>query len=150
MPRTKGAKARRTLLAYDDLDRLGVNPLEQLMQTRRLALEAFTSMRGYSDKGDAGVGYLGLVMRADIEMLSLKYAKLSAIAIKDITSNEKSGEKQITTEEAIKIIQSDPFSPPEIKNIDTAKVIEVMNTTIDAPFLPSGRSVDEIDEDHGI
>lgn len=150
MPRTKGAKARRTLIAYEDLERLGLNPLEQLMETRKLAMEAFKSFRGMSNNSDAGVGYLGLVMKADIEMVSLKYAKLSAIAIKDITNGESSSERSLTTEDAIKIIQSDPFSPPEIKNIDTARVIEVMSATIDKPFLPSGNTIDDIDEEHGI
>ena len=137
MPRTKGAKARRTLLAYEDIERLGIDVLENLMQTRKLALEAFTSMRGYSDKGDAGVGYLGLVMRADIELLSLKYAKLSAIAFKDL-GKENESEKTISTKEAIDIIKSDPLSPKEIKTIDTDRVLEAMKSNISTPFLPSG------------
>lgn len=144
MARTPGAKARRTLMAYEDIERLGIDVLENLMETRKMALDAYKSGRGLSDKGDAGVGYLGLVMRADIELLSLKYAKLSAIAFKDISDNTSS-EKTISTAEAVEIIKNDPFSPPEIKNIETDRVLDAMKSNIATPFLPSG--MDEINKD---
>lgn len=139
MAKTRGAVHKRSLLAHDDLERLGINALENLLETRQMALDAFRSLRGYNEKNDSGVGYLGLVMRADLEILALKYAKMSAIAFKDVTDRSED-KKPMTTADAIKTIQADPFAPKEIKELPTEKIIDAMESTIKTPFLPSGNS----------
>lgn len=137
MARKHNSVNKRSLLALKDLERLGIEPLEMLLETRRTALEAFKSMRGFSDKSDAGVGYLGLVMRADIELLGLKYAKMSAIAIKDMT--EKSDKAPLNTAQAIDIIKNDPFAPEEIKEVPNEQIIEAMSKNFDSLALPKGK-----------
>ena len=137
MGKTVGSVRKRSLLAHADLERLGVEALDNLLETRKLALEAFKSMRGYSDKGDAGVGYLGLVMRADIEICQLKYAKLSALAISDMRDDSKES-KPLSTKEAVEIIKNDPFSPKEVKEISTDRVVEVIDRQFNTLSLPSG------------
>ena len=130
-----GSVNKRALLAHHDIERLGINALENLLETRQMALDAYKQMRGYSEKGDAGVGYLGIVMRADLEILALKYAKMSAIAFKDLT--DRSEERQpLTTAQAIDAIKSDPFSPKEVKEMPTERILEAMDSKINAPFLP--------------
>lgn len=137
MARKHNSVNKRSLLALKDLERLGIEPLEMLLETRRTALEAFKSMRGFSDKSDAGVGYLGLVIRADIELLGLKYAKMSAIAIKDMT--DKSDRQPMNTAQAIDIIKADPFAPQEIKEIPNEQIIDAMSKNFESLALPKGK-----------
>ena len=137
MAKTHGSVHKRSLLAHDDLDRLGVQALENLLETRALALKAFKDMRGYSDKSDAGVGYLGLVLRADLEIVALKYAKMSALAIKDMTDRSEA-KQPLNTAQAIKVLQNDPFCSPELKEIPTEKILDAMESKIKTPFLPAG------------
>jgi len=136
MANPKGSVRKRSLLAHDDLERLGINALENLLETRRLALESFKGFRGLSENSDSGVGYLGLVMKADLEILALKYAKMSAIAIKDFTDVED--RKPMSTADAIKTILADPFCSPELKELPTEKILDAMKSSIKTPFLPSG------------
>lgn len=141
MGRVKNGVNKKSLLAHIDLERLGIEPLENLLETRRIALEAFKSMRGFSEKSDAGVGYLGIVLRADIELLALKYAKMSAIAIKDMSDNSE--KKVISTSEAVDIIKADPFAPKEFKEIPNDRIIDAMNKNFEVPLLPNGKKATE-------
>lgn len=141
MAKTRGAVHKRSLLAHDDLERLGINALENLLETRQMALDAFRSLRGYNEKNDSGVGYLGLVMRADLEILALKYAKMSAIAFKDVTDRSED-KKPMTTADAIEVLRSDPFCSPDLKELPTEKILNAMESKIKTPFLPSGEKND--------
>ena len=132
-----GRPNKRSLLAYEDLERLGVDALKNLLETRELAMQAFKNHRGDNQNNDSGVGYLGLVMKADIEILGLKYAKLSAIAFKDMTSDDDKAEP-MSTARAVEVIKNDIFNPD--RQI-TQNVIEAINENREKlEELPMGKS----------
>jgi hypothetical protein len=127
-------KIKRTLVAHADLERLGANPIEMLVDVYREAMTAFKQGRGLSDKGDAGAAYLGVAGKAAVDLAKFRHPTLSAVAI---TEQTPMGEP-MTTKQAINILKSDPFAPQEIKDIDTARIVEAIDSTISTPFLPPG------------
>lgn len=149
-----GLPKRASLLATKDLERIGFNPIEALVQAHRElddlkaeAFKAYKSMRGYGEKNDAGVGYLSNAIRAVTEQGNIadkiaryKHPQLAAIAVKDLSfdSNQKA---PISTQQAIDIIKNDPFAP---KDIPTSQILDAAKSGIHAPFLPSGvKNTDE-------
>lgn len=131
---------RHSLLAIYELDRLGLNPIEMLAETYKLALEAYKSGRGWNDRGDAGAAYLGVAVKAASDLAKFKHPTLSAVGIKDLDSAEP--KETINTAKAVEVLKSDPFAPKEIKEIPTDRIINALNSTIQSPFLPSGRRED--------
>lgn len=127
---------RASLTAHATLERLGIEPMEMLKEVYDLAIEAYKSGRGYSDKSDSGTGYLSVAGKAASDLARFKHPMLSAIAVKDL-SNEKEDKKPMTTQEAIEVIKNDPFSP---KSIQASDVIDAMKSKIQTPMLPGGNN----------
>lgn len=125
----RNAPLKTLRLAADDLDRLGVNPLEKLNEIMELALSAYKSGRGLHKQGDAGPHYLNVALGCAKEMAAFRYAKLQAMAITEIKQPNEA--RPVNTMEAMKVIKSDPFAQ---------KVIEQMDSTIHAPGLPLGEA----------
>lgn len=131
-PKNRPIPPRRdTLLAKADIERLGLNPIEMLAEVYRLAIEGYKAGRGMTDKVDSGAAWLAVARQAANDLCSYKHPKLSAVAVKDIR-DPASERPPITTAEAVKILESDPFK------VSTADVVEQMKNTIHAPALPTG------------
>lgn len=137
-PRKSRAPQKRSYLAIHDMERLGINPIEYLHEVFQESLKAFKDGRGYSDKGDAGAAYLGVAAKCASDLAKFKHPTLSAIALKDMSQSEEGDDKAITTIEAVRILQADPFASEQMKQIDTKRVIEAMESTIEKPTLPKG------------
>lgn len=133
----KGRPNKNSLLAHGDMERLGVNPIEMLVEVYREAMNAYKTGRGYGEKSDAGSQYLAVAGKAAIDLAKFKHPTLSAIAVKDMS--QESEKNPMTTAEAIEVIKSDPFAPKEIKEIPSEKILEAMNSQISTPFLPTGK-----------
>lgn len=129
---------KRSMLAVGDLDRLGCNPIERLIEIAEMNITAFKSMRGYGEKGDAGPQYLANATRAYIELAKFKHPTLSAVAIKDIGA-DNAQRAPLTTAEAIDVLKADPFAPKSIKEIPTEQIMDAMNSQINTPSLPFGK-----------
>lgn len=141
------------MMASYELDRLGINPIEELYRCinelkdlKEEALRAYKSMRGFSEKSDAGTQYLASAVRAVADQAAIattlakfKHPTLSAVAMKDMTDMESS-KAPMTTAEAINTLKSDPFAPAGLKEIPTERILDAMKTPLNAPFLPSGNS----------
>ena len=122
------------MLAKNDLDRLGINPIEYLNEVYKLSVQAFKDEGGHS-----GAAYLAVAGKAASDLASYKHPKLTAVAITEMQLVED--RMQLTTEQAIEIIKKDPFATKEVKAIDTHRVLEAMATTIESPFLPQGELI---------
>ena len=131
-------KNKLNILAHNDLDRLGANPIEMLVEVYREAMQAYKSGRGITDKADNGAQFLAVAGKAAVDLAKFKHPTLSAIAVKDMTP-ESEGKEPLTTAQAIDVIKSDPFAPKEIKEIPTDRIVEAMNSPLNAPFLPMGK-----------
>jgi len=127
---------RHSLAAIAEIDRLGVNPLEMLIEVYRLSIEAYKRERGLSDKGDAGPAFLSTAQAAANNLASYRYPKLSAIGVKDLSEGE-SDRPPMTTREAMKIIASDPFA---LNPGSTEEVIDQMASGTQTPHLVKGES----------
>lgn len=135
-------KNRLNLLAHADLDRLGANPIEMLVEVYREAMTAYRAGRGITEKGDNGAQFLAVAGKAAVDLAKFKHPTLSAIAVKDVSENN-SDKEPLTTREAIDVIKSDPFAPKEIKNIPTDRIVEAMNSSIQSPLLPTGQKTSD-------
>lgn len=150
--RPLGRKNIRSYMAAEDLDRLGINPIEEAIKAAKeleemkiKALEAFDKHRGNNPEGgDAGTQYLASAIKCITEkaaifvtMAKFKHPTLSAVAVRDVTDINESKEP-MTTAQAIDIIKSDFFSPDYVKSISTEQVIEAINTNNDNMELPIG------------
>lgn len=131
--------SKKSLLAHHEMDRLGINPLEMLKEIYDEAREAFkkSSTPYQNDQGNlisppGDAAMLAVAVRAATELAGYKHPKLSAIAIQDLNEREKDA-KPMTTEEAMKVIQNDPF------NKTKDRVVEAINATIDVPVLAGGK-----------
>ena len=143
--RPLGRKNIRAYMASSELERLNINPIEGALQSIKelddiikLNVDAFKMMRGYTDDSDQGSAYLANAIRAVtakkdtyLALARFKYPTLTAVAIKDFSENE-SELKPVNTEEAIKIINSDPFRDT------TKKVIDSMTEVRNINILPKG------------
>lgn len=132
-------------MAANELDRLGINPIEEALKCVQQLddlinknVKAFESMRGFSDRADSGTQYLANALRGVSEksaiymtLAKFKYPTLSAVALKDYTE-EKEDLRPINTQEAMKIINSDPFKEHTKKVVDS--ITEVRNIQV----LPKG------------
>jgi hypothetical protein len=123
--RPLGRRSFKTYLADQELNRLAINPIEEAIKclaelddVKEMNLKAFRELRGYgSDGKDAGTQYLANAIKCISEktatymqLARFRYPMLSAVAIKDM-SDDSSSTKTLTTQEAIRIISQDPFSP---------------------------------------
>lgn len=132
----RGRPSRKSILAHNDLERLGANPIEMLIEVYQEAMNAYKTARGYSEKGDAGAAYLGVAGKAAVDLAKFKHPTLSAVALKDMT--DQTDKKPLSTAQAIDIIKSDPFAPQDLKDIPTDRIVDAMKSTIKAPALPMG------------
>lgn len=147
----KGVPNKVSLLAKHDLDRLGLNPIEELhrciqelKELKEEALKAYKEMRGYGEKADAGTQYLANAIKAVSDqaviannLAKFKHPTLSAIALKDL-NEDASHKAPLNTAQAIEVLKLDPFATKELKEMPTERIIESMNSTINAPALPLG------------
>lgn len=137
----------KSYLGIHELKRLGINPIEEALKcvaeldnVIKKSLDAYDSMRGYGEKNDSGTSYISTARtaikdKADIYMgLSrFVYPTLAAVAIQDMSEDEGERE-QISTSDAIKIINSDPF-----KRGTDEKVVEAMTRVESMQLLPVGK-----------
>jgi hypothetical protein len=144
--RPLGRKNLRSFLASNELERLGINPIEKAAQCIKefddliqMNIQAYTSGRGLSERGDLGATYLANAIRGVSEktaiyitMAKFTYPTLSAIAVKDFNS-ENNNEKPMTSSEAIEIISNDPFFKGKV---ETKDIIEAMDK--EPSLLPNG------------
>ena len=133
IPNTKGNK--RDFLAIKDLERLGANPIEEIWEALQYAKKMTIKGGNWTDKGTDHAVWGGIWLRAATDLAKFKHPTLSAIAMKDMTE-DSSKRETLTAEQAMKIIQSDPSYPKELKTED---VIDAMNTPINNPLLPGGK-----------
>ena len=153
--RPLGRKNIRSYMAAEEMDRLRLNPIEgalkaieELDELIKLNVDAFKSMRGYSQNGDQGSAYLANAVRAVstkkdtyLTLAKFKYPTLTAIGVKDLTeSNEE--RKPLSTAEAISILKKDPFFP---EKIETQDVVHAMNDPRDITILSGGINVKDED-----
>ena len=110
----------------DDMEKRKIDPLKELVnaiqeldELKQINMGAYKTMRGYSDKGDAGTAYLANAVKCVTEkstiylaLAKFKYPTLSAVAMKDVSVVQEKSEP-IDTAAAIKIIKSDIFAPIE-------------------------------------
>ena len=126
---------RRSMFALNDLDRLGINPIEELHNLFKEALKAYHSGRGVTETGDAGTQYLSIAVRIMETMAKFKHPTLAALALKDMTEDNNGVRKAITTEEALQIINSDPFAQ---RQITAESIIEAAKHGPNDPMLVPG------------
>lgn len=138
MSSVTGRRNKQALLAIHDLDRLGCNPIEELIKIAQMNVEAYKLQRGLTEKSDAGPAYLANAVRCYIELAKFKHPTLSAIAVKDLTEYS-TGKEVMNTAQAIDIIKADPFAPKEIKEMPTQRIVDAMKSTIKEPMLPKGK-----------
>lgn len=122
---------RQSLLAISELERLGISPIEMLKEVYDLAIKGYKDGRGISDKADTGAGWLAVAQQAANNLASYKHPKLSAVAIKDVT-DPAGARVPMTTAEAVKVLEGDPFKVP------TKDVIDQIKSNIQTPALPMG------------
>jgi hypothetical protein len=115
MARPSGIPSKRSFLAIHELDRLEIEPIAMMKLVYDRAMAAFEQERGHSEKGDAGAAYLAVCGQMAKALAGFKYPTLSAIAVKDASEASKDS-KPLTTAEAVKIIQSDPFLAKQMNN----------------------------------
>ncbi len=131
-----------TQLAFNQLERLGVEPLKELYEALTFAKEKTLSggnldQNGKSDQSN----FLALWVKSAETLAKFRYPTLSAVAVSDIGG--KDSNKSLTTREAIEVIKNDPFAPKQIKEINTDRVLEAMNEAKNIlPSLPSGERID--------
>lgn len=136
MAKTPGAIGKRSLLAIDELNRLGASPLEEIYEALQFAKDKTKKGGNFDADGKSDQSqWAALWLKAASELAVYKHPKLSAIAIKDMAMDAEKEAKPVTTLEAIKIIDNDPFNP---KNITSEQVLDAMKSQHKAPLLPSG------------
>jgi len=138
MSRTAKGTLRKDALANIRLDQLGLDPLEEVVQALRFNKEMTLKGGNFDNQGKTDQAqFAALWLKAALDLARFKYPVLSAVAVKDLAGTEQSKEP-LTTSQAIDVIKSDPFAPKEIKEIPTDRIVEAMNSQLNAPFLPSG------------
>ena len=90
---------RLTLLAKYRLDKLGLDPLDML-------LDAINFNKESAIAGE-GAEYAAAWLRGCCELMKYRYPVLSAVAIQDVT--EKSDRQPMTSQQAIEVLKRDPF-----------------------------------------
>lgn len=151
--RTRGQNTK-SYLAIHDMERLGINPIEYLNEVFLESMKSYRETRKTPNKDDekpegmpgaqqyreSGVGYLSVAAKCASDLAKFKHPTLSAIAVKDMNANDGNDGTAMTTIEAVKILQADPFASEQIKQIDSKRVVEAMESTIDKPLLPKGKA----------
>lgn len=135
VPRGGKGYRKQSLLAIQDIDRLGISPIELLLEVYTLAIEGYKQGRGISEKVDSGSAWLAVAQSAANNIASYKYPKLSAVAVKDI-KDESDSAKPVTTADAIRIMSEDPF-----RTISDSAVVEQIDSNIQTPALPVGGKI---------
>lgn len=128
------------------MDQKGINPIDMLfgiykraidkydlLQTDQPEEESKDKRKPFGPVIDNGHNYLAQALGAAQRLASYRYPTLSAVAIEDL-NKESIDSKPMTTREALKIMQADPFAPPEIKALDISKLPEI------DPILPAGNN----------
>lgn len=146
-----GVPNKFSLLAHKDMERLGLNPIEELKRCmdelkdlKEEALRAYKSMRGYGEKMDSGTQYLASAIKAVADQAAIanhlakyKHPTLSAIAVKDL-SETNADRQPFNTAQAIEVLKGDPFAPQALKEMPTERILDAMKSSINTPFLPQG------------
>lgn len=89
------------------LQERGIDVLQMQMDIYNRAIKAFDSMRGYGEKGDAGVGYLAVANQAVATLAKYSYPTMTAIKIDDL--NNSVNEKVIDAAIVRNTILNDPI-----------------------------------------
>lgn len=124
-----GMPNKRSLLAIHEIERLGLKPIEMMAEVYKRSMAAYIECRGLTDKSDAGASYLSVAGQMATKLASFQYPTLGAIAIQDMT--DKKDIKQMTTAEAVKIINGDPFLA---RQLDLAKPDQPIVTNDSLPI----------------
>lgn len=95
---------------------LGFDPLSAMITIHNLALESFKAGRGYSDKSDAGPGYLSIAQKAAECILNKTAPNLQALKI-DVNKAQDLPPKSISAAAAIKALTNDPFLDVQISEL---------------------------------
>ena len=85
----------------------GIDVLQMQMDVYNRAITAYDGMRGYGDRGDAGVGYLSVANQAVATLAKYSYPTMTAIKIDDI--NKVVAEKVIDAAIVRDTILNDPI-----------------------------------------
>lgn len=107
-PKDRPRAYRATYALRTLLEERGIDLVAMQLEVYRKAMESFDSMRGYGEKGDAGVGYLQVCNQA-VGTLA-KYAFPTMTAIKVESLNDDMNHKVIDAVQVRQTILSDPFA----------------------------------------
>lgn len=124
---------KRSFLAIHEMERLKIRPIEMILTVYTRALAAYDEARGLSDKSDAGAAYLAVAGQMATKLAAFQYPSLSAMAVGEM-SKESKDVKPMTTAEAVRIINSDPFLKKQL--------ITDLPTIESDPILPIGVTKD--------
>lgn len=127
------------LLAIDKLERLGCEPLAEIVEAMKYAKKKTIEGGNIDENGRSDQSqFLALWIKSAETLAKFKHPTLSAIAIQDISESDKD-KRVMTARDAIEVIKRDPFSPSSVKNISTEKVLDAMEETGKMlPKLPEG------------
>lgn len=104
-------------------EKLGFDPLTQLILIQELAMKAFQEGRGYTDKGDAGAAYLGIAQKATEVILNKIAPNLQALKV-DVTKSEELPKKSISAKAALAALSSDPFIDVKVSELPMGSGID--------------------------
>ncbi len=79
-----GLPQKGSLTMLRQLQERGIDVLQMQMDIYNRAIQAYDQMRGYGEKGDAGVGYLSVANQAVATLAKYSYPTMTAIKIDDI------------------------------------------------------------------
>lgn len=82
----RGLPTKQSISMLHQLRERNIDIVEMQMQVYNKAMKAFDDMRGYGEKGDAGVGYLSVCNQAIATIAKYSYPTMTAIKIDDINS----------------------------------------------------------------
>lgn len=114
----RGVPHKASILARNELQAKGINPIDMLMEIYTLSVAAYKSGRGLSDKSDTGAAYLATAGSAASTLMKYYAPQLGAIAVEVHDNTEK---KVTTVVDAQNIVKADPFFQHSIKIADIAK-----------------------------
>lgn len=127
------------ILAIDKLERLGCEPLAEIVEALNFAKKKTLSGGNIDENGRSDQSqFLALWIKSAETLSKFKYPTLSAIAIQDLQGSDKD-KRVMTARDAIEVIKADPFAPQSVKEISTDKVLDAMEETGKmTPKLPMG------------
>jgi hypothetical protein len=130
-----------TQLAFDKLERLGLEPLQELYEAMTFAKNKTLEGGNFDKKNSTDqANFLALWIKSAETIAKFRYPMLAAVAVQVSGQEDR---KSLSTMEAIEVIKNDPFSTKEVKEIPTGKILDAMQETGKMlPKLPSGERID--------